>query len=264
MDSLEDLRAVTASLEQSSGYTLFDAPLALSPPLAPTTSPVTSPPPALLASSSPLPPTRTVHRAWSDDEIDHVLRLFHRYGPKFRQISRHVEPSWKNPGFRPGTEDLTEIRGANSTALFGVWAPCSPTSSSCAPTSRRSRRGHLAAECGYSGTLQVPYSTHARHAPRRRRSPRAGCPSCRARPPPPRAPSLRARPSSRRARPTPSTLQTSMQALRAKLALCHSSPQPTAPLAGGRWHAFTIAIRPNSHTMRRICGASVRGCQPHI
>ena len=91
MDSLEDLRAVTASLEQSSGYTLFDAPLALSPPLAPTTSPVTSPPPALLASSSPLPPTRTVHRAWSDDEIDHVLRLFHRYGPKFRQISRHVE-----------------------------------------------------------------------------------------------------------------------------------------------------------------------------
>ena len=71
-------------------------------------------------------------------------------------VSRHVEPSWKNPGFRPGTEDLTEIRGANSTALFGVWAPCSPTSSSCAPTSRRSRRGHLAAECGYSGTLQVP------------------------------------------------------------------------------------------------------------
>ena len=82
----------------------------------------------------PLPPTRTVHRAWSDDEIDYVVRLFHRYGPKFRQVSRHVEPSWKNPGFRPGTEDLTEIRGANSTALFGVWAPCSPTSSSCAPT----------------------------------------------------------------------------------------------------------------------------------
>ena len=35
MDNLEELRAATASLEQSSGYTLLDAPLPLSPPLAP-------------------------------------------------------------------------------------------------------------------------------------------------------------------------------------------------------------------------------------
>ena len=34
MDNLEELRAATASLEQSSGYTLFDTPLPLSPPLA--------------------------------------------------------------------------------------------------------------------------------------------------------------------------------------------------------------------------------------
>ena len=91
MEDLADLREATASLEEVSGYRISGSPLALSPPLAPLTSPTTSPPPALLASSSPLPPTRTVHRAWSDDEIDHVLRLFHRYGPKFRQISRHVE-----------------------------------------------------------------------------------------------------------------------------------------------------------------------------
>ena len=51
---LEDLSlSRTASIEQSSGYNLFDVPLALSPPLAPTTSPVTSSPPVPLSSPSP-------------------------------------------------------------------------------------------------------------------------------------------------------------------------------------------------------------------
>jgi hypothetical protein len=95
MEDLGELRAATASIEQSSGYNLFDAPLALSPPLAPTASPLSSPPPALLASPPPPSPTRNARSAglvqsWSDDEMDHVLALFVTYGPRFRKIARHL------------------------------------------------------------------------------------------------------------------------------------------------------------------------------
>ena len=94
MDNLGELRAATASIEQSSGYNLFDAPLALSPPLAPLASPVTTPPPAPLASPAPAwlpspPPPRTAHN-WTDDEIELVVGLFYKLGPRFRRISRCI------------------------------------------------------------------------------------------------------------------------------------------------------------------------------
>ena len=94
MDSLEDLRAATTSLEQSSGYNLFEAPLALSPPLAPLASPKLSPPPAPLSSPSPAllasPAPARIAQNWSTDEVERVLKYFFRYGPKFRRISRHM------------------------------------------------------------------------------------------------------------------------------------------------------------------------------
>ena len=90
MDSLEELRAATASLEQSSGYNLFDAPLPLSPPLAPTTSPATSPPPAPLTSPPASPPARAVPHAWTTDELELAVGLFYRFGPRFRKIARHI------------------------------------------------------------------------------------------------------------------------------------------------------------------------------
>ena len=93
MDSLEDLRAATASLEQSSGYNLFEAPLPLSPPLAPLASPVTTPPPAPLASPPPVLPSSPAARTapnWTADEVELVLKYFYRYGPKFRRISRYM------------------------------------------------------------------------------------------------------------------------------------------------------------------------------
>ena len=82
MDSLEDLRAATASLEDATGYAVQGSPLALSPPLAPATSPVTSPPPAPLASSSPAPspeprpPARRSSRAWTPSEVLDVVALY--------------------------------------------------------------------------------------------------------------------------------------------------------------------------------------------
>jgi len=100
MDNLEELRAATASLEQSSGYTLFDTPLPLSPPLAPTTTPVTSPPPAPLvpapapsppfpspAQLQPAPRPRTTH-FWSPAEVREVVALYGELGKKFRRIAR--------------------------------------------------------------------------------------------------------------------------------------------------------------------------------
>ena len=94
MENLEDLRAATASLEQSSGYNLFDTPLPLSPPLAPTTSPATTPPPAPLASPPPVlpssPPPPRIAQNWSTDEVELVVGLFYRFGPRFRKIARHI------------------------------------------------------------------------------------------------------------------------------------------------------------------------------
>ena len=92
MENLEELRAATVGIEQSSGYNLFDVPLALSPPLAPLASPKLSPPPAPLPSPSPSasPPARVVHHAWTADELELAVGLFYRWGPTFRRISRHV------------------------------------------------------------------------------------------------------------------------------------------------------------------------------
>ena len=92
MENLEELRAATVGIEQSSGYNLFDVPLALSPPLAPLASPKLSPPPAPLPSPSPSasPPARVVHHAWTADELELAVGLFHRFGPRFRKIARHI------------------------------------------------------------------------------------------------------------------------------------------------------------------------------
>ena len=84
MDDLADLRAAATTIEQSTGYGLCNVPLALSPPLG-------------IASPSPRPPTRkaccagpSAVQSWTDDEIGQVLALFHRYGPRFRKIARHI------------------------------------------------------------------------------------------------------------------------------------------------------------------------------
>ena len=84
MDDLADLRAAATTIEQSTGYSLCNVPLALSPPLG-------------IASPSPRPPTRkaccagpSAVQSWTDDEIGQVLALFHRYGPRFRKIARHI------------------------------------------------------------------------------------------------------------------------------------------------------------------------------
>ena len=92
MENLEELRAATVGIEQSSGYNLFDVPLALSPPLAPLASPLSSPPPAPLTSPPPPVPLLPVRTApnWTADELELTVALFHRFGPKFRRIARHI------------------------------------------------------------------------------------------------------------------------------------------------------------------------------
>ena len=95
MDEFEHLSlSRTATIEQSSGYNLFDVPLALSPPLAPTTTPATSPPPAPLTSSppgpspSPEPPARRSSRMWTPREVLAVVALHRKFGNQFRRIAR--------------------------------------------------------------------------------------------------------------------------------------------------------------------------------
>ena len=84
----------TVTIEQSSGYNLFDIPLALSPPLAPATTPATSPPPAPLASPapapspSPEPPARRSSRMWTPREVLAVVALHRKFGNQFRRIAR--------------------------------------------------------------------------------------------------------------------------------------------------------------------------------
>ena len=82
----------SSTIEDLHGFQLVDG-VPLTPPLVPTTSPATSPPPAPLTSPAPAPlaspPTRTAPN-WSDDELELVVGLFHRFGPKFRRIARHV------------------------------------------------------------------------------------------------------------------------------------------------------------------------------
>jgi hypothetical protein len=101
MENLEELRAATASLEQSSGYNLFEAPLPLSPPLAPLATPKLSPSPAPLSSPSPAPlaspspallasPAARTAPNWSADELELAIGLFYRFGPRYRKIARHV------------------------------------------------------------------------------------------------------------------------------------------------------------------------------
>ena len=95
MDEFEQLTlSRTPSIEELHGFRLPDG-LALTPPLVPATSP-TSPTPALLASPSPAPLARppalerAVPHAWTADELELAVGLFHRFGPRFRKIARHV------------------------------------------------------------------------------------------------------------------------------------------------------------------------------
>ena len=82
---LEDLSlSRSSSIEDVHGFQLIDG-VPLTPPLAPKTNP-TSPPPALLASPES---SRTTH-TWSADELELVVGLFYRWGPKYRTIARHV------------------------------------------------------------------------------------------------------------------------------------------------------------------------------
>ena len=82
----------TSSIEQSYGFELIDG-VPLTPPLVPAPTP-TSPSPAPLASPSPVlpsspPPTR-IAQNWSTDEVERVVGLFYKLGPRYRKIARHV------------------------------------------------------------------------------------------------------------------------------------------------------------------------------
>ena len=92
MDEFEQLTlSRTPSIEELHGFRLPDG-LALTPPLVPATTP-TSPPPAPLPSPSPaLQPSPAARTApnWSTDELELVVGLFYKLGPRFRKIARHV------------------------------------------------------------------------------------------------------------------------------------------------------------------------------
>lgn len=76
------------SIEDLHGFQLVDG-VPITPPLVPAASP-TSPPPAPLTSPETSAPARAVPHAWTADELELVVGLFHRFGPRFRKIARHV------------------------------------------------------------------------------------------------------------------------------------------------------------------------------
>ena len=83
----------STSIEDLYGFELVDG-VPITPPLVPVPSP-TSPPPAPLPSPAPAllaspAPARAVPHAWTADELELVVGLFHRFGPRFRKIARHV------------------------------------------------------------------------------------------------------------------------------------------------------------------------------
>ena len=93
MDEFEHLSLSRASsIEQSYGFDLVDG-VPLTPTLAPTPGP-TNPPPALLSSPSPVLPSSPaparIAQNWTADELELVVGLFYRFGPRFRKIARHV------------------------------------------------------------------------------------------------------------------------------------------------------------------------------
>ena len=82
----------STSIEDRYGFELIDG-VPLTPPLVPTPS-KTSPPAAPLSSPPPVlpsspPPARIAHN-WSTDEVERVVGLFYKLGPRFRKIARHV------------------------------------------------------------------------------------------------------------------------------------------------------------------------------
>ena len=92
MDEFEHLSlSQTTTIEDLHGFQLVDG-LALTPPLVPAATP-TSPPPALLSSPSvvlPSSPAARTAQNWSAAEVERVVGLFYRMGPKYRAIARHV------------------------------------------------------------------------------------------------------------------------------------------------------------------------------
>ena len=93
MEEFEHLSLSRASsIEQSYGFELVDG-VPLTPPLVPTPTP-TSPPPAPLASPAPVlpssPPPARAAQNWSTDEVERVVGLFYKFGPRYRKIARHV------------------------------------------------------------------------------------------------------------------------------------------------------------------------------
>ena len=95
MEEFEHLSLSRSStIEDLHGFQLVDG-VPLTPPLVPGPS-KTSPPPAPLASPSPAPLARppalerAVPHAWTAGELELVVGLFHRFGPRFRKIARHV------------------------------------------------------------------------------------------------------------------------------------------------------------------------------
>ena len=93
MDEFEHLSLSRASsIEQSYGFDLVDG-VPLTPPLVPAPTP-TSPPPAPLSSPAPVlpssPPQPRAAQNWSTDEIERVVGLFYKLGPRYRKIARHV------------------------------------------------------------------------------------------------------------------------------------------------------------------------------
>ena len=82
----------STSIEDRYGFELIDG-VPLTPPLVPAPTP-TNPPPATLASPSPVLPSSLpqprVAQNWTDDELELAIGLFYRYGARFRKIARHV------------------------------------------------------------------------------------------------------------------------------------------------------------------------------
>ena len=93
MDEFEHLSLSRASsIEDLHGFQLVDG-VPLTPPLVPAPS-KTSPLPALLSSPSAVlpssPPPARAAQNWSTDEVERVVGLFYKLGPRFRKIARHV------------------------------------------------------------------------------------------------------------------------------------------------------------------------------